>query len=77
MGTRNDRRHAAEIGRDLGWDVGTLLTGSDSFGSTTIAITALGYQVMLARTICQNGKQAAYGGDRSWRLSDRDWVKAA
>ncbi len=77
MGTRNDRRHAAEICHERGWGVGTLLTGNDGFGSMTIEITALGNQVMLARTVCHNGQPTAYGGDRSWRLSDRDWVKAA
>ncbi|WP_442785974.1 DUF7241 domain-containing protein [Methylobacterium sp. C25] len=77
MGTHNDRRHAADICREHGWGVGTQLAGSDGFGTTTIEITALGNQVMLARTIGQNGRPASYARDRPWRLSDRDWKKIA
>ncbi|TXN21047.1 hypothetical protein FV217_15820 [Methylobacterium sp. WL9] len=77
MGTRNDRRHAAEICHERGWGVGTRLTGSDGFGTITIEITALGNEVMLARTVCQNGEPSAYGSDQPWRLSDRDWQTAS
>lgn len=71
--TRNDQRHAAEVCREHGWRLGTRLAGSDDFGTTVIEITALGQRVLLARTISQNHRPAAYGYERSWRLSDRDW----
>ena len=77
MNTRNDQRHAADVCREHGWRAGTRLVGSNGFGTTVIEITALGDHVMLARTISQNGEPAAYGQDRSWRLSDRDWHEAA
>lgn len=73
--TRNDQRHAAEVCREHGWRAGTRLAGSDHLGATVIKITAVGQRVLLARTISQNHHPAAYGYERSWRLSDRDWYE--
>ena len=75
--TRNDQRHAADICREHGWRAGTRLVGNNGFGTTEIEITALGNQVMLARTVSQNGEPTAYGRDQAWRLSDRDWREIA
>lgn len=75
--TRNDQRHAAEVCREHGWQAGTRLIGSDDVGTTVIEITAVGQRVLLARTISQNHRPAAYGHERSWRLSDRDWHEVA
>ncbi|WP_342149722.1 hypothetical protein [Methylorubrum sp. SB2] len=75
--TRHDHRPAAEICRAHGWGEGTRLVGRDAVGTTVIEITALGPRVMLARTVSQDHRPAAYGQDRSWRLSDRDWREVA
>ncbi|WP_456015209.1 DUF7241 domain-containing protein [Methylorubrum populi] len=73
--TRNDQRHAAEVCREHGWREGTRLVGSNDLGTTVIEIMAVSQRVLLARTISQNHRQAAYGYERSWRLSNRDWHK--
>jgi hypothetical protein len=76
-GTRHDHRHAADICRENGWDVGTHLIGDAGLGATVIRITALGTQVMLARMISHGGVPVAYGVEQAWSLGARDWCRIA
>lgn len=52
--------------RRRGWDVGTRLIGDEGYGPTTITITAIGKEAVLARA--DNSSR-----DHSWSLACRDW----
>lgn len=52
--------------RRRGWDVGTRLIGDEGRGPTTITITAIGNEAVLARADDSDK-------DRSWSLACRDW----
>jgi len=64
----------ADICRRKGWVVGTRLVGAEStdgWGYTdTIEITAIGVEMVLARTVLKDGK---FGHEQGWSLQWRDW----
>jgi len=57
----------AETCRLNGWDVGTVLVGDEGYGPTTIQITAIGEECILARTgsWCES----------TWTLTCREWER--
>jgi len=64
----------AAICRRKGWVVGTRIVGTET-GPTqsftdTIEITALGVEMVLARTVLPDGK---FGNEQAWSLQWRDW----
>lgn len=63
---------SADMCRRLGWRRGTVLRGNEGYGASTILITAVGEDAVLARTIMVRGKPAA-GYESSWTLQCRDW----
>jgi len=69
-GTREMSRHmsAAEVVRAMGWGVGTHLVGDEGYGPTTIQITAVGENEILARPV--DSKRFREG---TWTLAHRDW----
>lgn len=52
-----------------GWGVGTELTGTDRIETTTIQITYLSDQMLVARNV-------RTGREQSWSLLHRDWQVA-
>lgn len=57
-----------------GWTVGTRLTGDEGYGPTTIEITYLSDQTLLAKRISTpDGRYV--GEESSWTLMCRDWVE--
>jgi len=57
----------AETCRLNGWDVGTVLVGDEGYGPTTIRITAIGDEAILARTGSRR--------ESTWTLTCRDWFE--
>lgn len=53
-----------------GWGVGTRLVGDEGFGPTTIEITAIGRQKVLAVHVDD-------GWESSWTFAARDWEVAS
>lgn len=70
--TLGDTHYAADICRARGWTAGTLLVGDEGYGPEVIRITAVGEQIVLARTVSRNGKGVKSNED-SWCFACRDW----
>lgn len=62
----------ADICRERGWAVGTVLEGGDGLGSDRIVITAIGETSVLARRVDEPPS-----GEDLWMLSFRDWHPVA
>lgn len=58
----------AAYARRKGWQAGTRIVGDEGFGPTTITITAIGRDAVLA--IADGSKY-----ESSWTLKHRDWVE--
>lgn len=54
-----------------GWGVGTRLVGNEGYGPTTIRITYLSSQNLLA--VREGGRYDGY--ESSWTLACRDWTE--
>ena len=67
----------AEICRERGWIAGTRLVGDEGWGPTVIEITAVGEELVLAKTITHNGKPPEWRGETTWTLDCRDWQEVA
>ena len=74
-----DRRSSAAIARENGWTAGDILEGTETYGDGTsstcrILITAVGDEMVLAKTVMLDGKpQRSF--EQSWSLACRDWKK--
>ncbi|AFA45091.1 HTH binding domain protein [Mycobacterium phage Spartacus] len=62
----------ADTARRNGWTVGTRLAGDEGRGETTIEITAIGEEHVLAKTISHAGRPVPYG-ESLWTFMFRDW----
>lgn len=60
---------SADYARRRGWVAGTRLVGDEGYGPTTITITAVGRDGILA---IADGRRY----ESSWTLRHRDWVEA-
>lgn len=75
--TKNDRRPPAAICRERGWGPGTRLAGDEGYGVTVIQVTAVGEQMILAKTLTHRGEVPPWAGqENSWTLACRDWQVA-
>ena len=70
--TLNDFRKPAEICRERGWCVGTVLVGDEGYGPTVIEIMAIGNQEILAKTL-SHSHEPSRESEAMWTLSCRDW----
>lgn len=64
--THNSILSDAELCRRNGWGVGTRLVGDDGYNPTTITITAIGQDSILA-------SDNNYPLEASWTLKCREW----
>lgn len=64
----------AEHARANGWTVGTRLSGSEGFGVTVIEITAIGEQVVVAKTVSHKGVRNPRPWETTWHLGGRKWT---
>lgn len=62
-------RKDAEVCRRNGWTVGTRLVGDEGYGPTVIEITAIGEELLLAKTLSPVARS-----ETAWTLSCRDWA---
>ena len=64
----------AELCRKNGWVVGTRIQGTETglnwTKTDTIEITAIGVEMVLARTVLPDGK---FGNEQAWSLQWRNW----
>lgn len=71
MSTNNDMldgESSAAYARRKGWQAGTRIVGDEGFGPTTITITAVGRDGILA---VADGRKY----ENSWTLQCRDWTE--
>jgi len=61
----------AETCRLNGWGVGTVLVGDEGYGPTTIRITAIGDEAILARRTLPGRCES------TWTLTCREWEVVA
>ena len=70
---------SAELCRERGWRVGTILKGTETCGEHShtdrIIITAIGEERILARHL-PHGEDEESGDEHSWTLELRDWQEA-
>ena len=66
-------RSDAAICRANGWGPGTQLVGDEGYGPTTIEITAVGEESILAKEISHRGQPSTDRDEGMWTLSCRDW----
>lgn len=64
----------AELCRVNGWKVGDVLEGDEGYGPTRIVLTAIGEDLVLARTLAQDGTIVDCR-EIPWSLKYRDWRK--
>ena len=68
---------SAQICRDLGWEVGTLLRTCDQFDRVEIRITAIGNEEVLAEQVRDGaGIEIEEPCELLWELTCRDWERA-
>jgi hypothetical protein len=64
------RKSDADICRENGWTVGTILEGDEGYGPDQIQITAIGETKILAKRI-----RPRECSETSWTLALRNWKK--
>lgn len=62
----------AETCRLNGWGPGTMIRGNECGEWTTLLITAVGENAILARGVRHGGKRVAWP-EASWTLAYREW----
>lgn len=68
---------SAEYCRRNGFDVGTRLVGNEGHGPTIIEITAIGKEMVLAKTISHNGVLDPNESEGSWVFWCREWSRVS
>lgn len=68
MPTQKHNQTPAEFCREMGWGVGQRLVGDEGYGPTTIEITAIGEDKLLAKAIHPKPRS-----ENNWTLCCRDW----
>ena len=68
MPTNRRGQSDADLCREMGWSQGQRLIGDEGYGPTTIQITAVGENRILARAIHPRPRN-----ENTWTLSCRDW----
>lgn len=66
--TLGNNLHPAEICRQYGWGVGTVLYGDEGYGVAYLLITAIGERNIMGRDI------KAGSSENLWTLSCRCWL---
>ena len=59
-----------------GWGVGTTLIGDEGYGPSTIRISAIGVELVLAVCLSHPGMLDC-GEERMWTLHCREWEKVS
>jgi len=74
------RFNSADLCRERGWTVGTVLEGTESAGDWShtdrIVITAIGLRGILAQHLPHDGQDEP-ADEQSWTLEYRDWHEVA
>lgn len=72
MPTARADQSSADFCREMGWQAGQIVTGSDDgYGEVTVRITAIGDESVLGRTVHKSKPQS---GENLWSFHYRDWV---
>ncbi len=63
-----------EICQENGWGVGTRLRGDEGYGPTTIEITYISRQNLLAKVV-ETSSGHRVGTESAWTLTCREWTE--
>lgn len=69
--------NSADLCRASGWTAGTRLSGNEGHWVAVIELTAIGEEVVLAKTVSLNGKPAPDPDEACWSLMEREWVEVS
>lgn len=66
-----------ELCKANGWGPGTRLIGDQGYGPTTIELTYISPQIVVAITHAVAGKHLPVPRERTWSLQSRNWVEVS
>lgn len=79
MPTQQHNESPATFIRRMGWEVGTLIIGTETYTDGSehtdiVELTAIGVHAVLARSISFDGKERGHTQEGSWAFANRDWT---